>query len=80
MADWKPEQSDLDEVGVYVSSGIGGFDIIEREHIKLMQGQGRSHHLSFLPQLSISLPDTFRFDMERAGRIRRRRARLPHMQ
>ncbi len=26
MADWKPEQSDLDEVGVYVSSGIGGFD------------------------------------------------------
>ena len=38
MADWKPEQSDLDEVGVYVSSGMGGFDIIEREHIKLMQG------------------------------------------
>ena len=38
MADWKPEQSDLDEVGVYVASGIGGFDIIEREHIKLMQG------------------------------------------
>ena len=32
------EESDLDEVGVYVSSGIGGFDIIEREHIKLMQG------------------------------------------
>ena len=38
MAEWKPEQSDLDEVGVYVASGIGGFDIIEREHIKLMQG------------------------------------------
>ena len=32
MSNWKPEQSDLDEVGVYVSSGIGGFDIIEREH------------------------------------------------
>ncbi|MGH9742390.1 MAG: beta-ketoacyl synthase N-terminal-like domain-containing protein, partial [Candidatus Acidiferrum sp.] len=31
-ANWKPEDSDLDEVGVYVSSGIGGFDIIEREH------------------------------------------------
>ena len=29
-ANWKPEDSDLDEVGVYVSSGIGGFDIIER--------------------------------------------------
>ena len=23
---------------MYVASGIGGFDIIEREHIKLMQG------------------------------------------
>jgi len=38
MSGWKREDSDLDEVGVYVSSGIGGFDIIEREHIKLMQG------------------------------------------
>src|ERR1700739_652865 len=38
MAEWNPEQSDLDEVGVYVASGIGGFDIIDREHIKLMQG------------------------------------------
>jgi 3-oxoacyl-[acyl-carrier-protein] synthase II len=37
-ANWKPEDSDLDEVGVYVSSGIGGFDIIEREHWKLVQG------------------------------------------
>src|SRR5690348_1363175 len=37
-ANWKREDSDLDEVGVYVSSGIGGFDIIEREHWKLLQG------------------------------------------
>src|SRR5438045_2572842 len=37
-ANWKPEDSDLDEVGAYVSSGIGGFDIIEREHWKLVQG------------------------------------------
>ena len=37
-ADWKPEQSNLEEVGVYVSSGIGGFDIIEREHGKLLFG------------------------------------------
>ena len=27
-----------DETGVYVASGIGGFDIIEREHSKLMEG------------------------------------------
>jgi 3-oxoacyl-[acyl-carrier-protein] synthase II len=27
-----------DEVGVYIGTGIGGFDVIEREHTKLMQG------------------------------------------
>ena len=37
-ANWKPADSDLNEVGVYVSSGIGGFDIIEREHWKLVNG------------------------------------------
>src|SRR5258705_12459550 len=38
MSGWKPEQSDLDEVGVYVSSGIGGVDIIARAHGKLLKG------------------------------------------
>ncbi len=78
MAEWKPEQSDLDEVGVYVSSGIGGFDIIEREHIKLMQGGPGKISPFFIPSAIIN---TFRFDMGRAGRIRRRRrrARLPHI-
>ncbi len=36
MSGWKPEDSDLDEVGVYVSSGIGGFDIIERGAAEMM--------------------------------------------
>ena len=27
-----------ESVGVYVASGIGGFDVIEREHSKLLQG------------------------------------------
>src|SRR5260221_5952028 len=31
-AEWKPEQSNLEEVGVYVSSGIGGFGIFATEH------------------------------------------------
>ncbi len=44
-ANWKREDSDLDEVGVYVSSGIGGFDIIEREHWKLVQGVCRGRRL-----------------------------------
>jgi len=54
MADWKPEQSDLDEVGVYVSSGIGGFDIIEREHIKLMGGPGKISPF-FIPSTIVNL-------------------------
>ena len=82
MAQWKPEQSDLDEVGVYVASGIGGFDIIEREHIKLMQGgPARFRRSSFPRPSSISLPATSRFATVRAGRIRRppRPAPLRHM-
>lgn len=55
MAQWKPEQSDLDEVGVYVASGIGGFDIIEREHIKLMQGGPSKISPFFIPSAIINL-------------------------
>ncbi len=78
MAGWKPEQSDLDEVGVYMASGIGGFDIIEREHIKLMQGgPGRFRPFSFLRPSLIWRLGTFRFAMVRAGRIPRRPQRAP---
>lgn len=55
MADWKPEESDLDEVGVYISSGIGGFDMIEREHIKLIQGGPRKISPFFIPSAIINL-------------------------
>jgi len=55
MAQWKPEQSDLDEVGVYIGSGIGGFDIIEREHIKLMQGGPSKISPFFIPSAIINL-------------------------
>ncbi len=55
MSGWKPEQSDLDEVGVYVSSGIGGFDIIEREHIKLIQGGPNRISPFFIPSAIVNL-------------------------
>src|SRR5262244_3700610 len=55
MADWKPEQSDLDEVGVYVSSGIGGFDIIEREHGKLLNGGPNRISPFFIPSAIVNL-------------------------
>jgi 3-oxoacyl-[acyl-carrier-protein] synthase II len=55
MSGWKPEQSDLDEVGVYVSSGIGGFDIIEREHIKLINGGPNRISPFFIPSAIVNL-------------------------
>ena len=54
-ANWKPEDSDLDEVGVYVSSGIGGFDIIEREHLKLVQGGPGKISPFFIPSAIVNL-------------------------
>lgn len=54
-ANWKPEDSDLDQVGVYVSSGIGGFDIIEREHWKLVQGGPGKISPFFIPSAIVNL-------------------------
>jgi 3-oxoacyl-[acyl-carrier-protein] synthase II len=54
-AQWKPEHSDLDEVGVYISSGIGGFDIIEREHGKLLNGGPNKISPFFIPSAIVNL-------------------------
>ena len=56
MANWSKEtENDLDEVGVYVSSGIGGFDIIEREHWKLVQGGPGKISPFFIPSAIVNL-------------------------
>src|SRR5262249_54991430 len=56
MAQWSQEkEADLDEVGVYVSSGIGGFDIIEREHWKLVQGGPGKISPFFIPSAIVNL-------------------------
>ena len=56
MASWSKEtEPDLDEVGVYVSSGIGGFDIIEREHWKLVQGGPSKISPFFIPSAIVNL-------------------------
>jgi len=56
MAQWSQEKEpDLDEVGVYVSSGIGGFDIIEREHGKLQQGGPGKISPFFIPSAIVNL-------------------------
>jgi 3-oxoacyl-[acyl-carrier-protein] synthase II len=56
MANWTKEtEADLDEVGVYISSGIGGFDIIEREHWKLVQGGPGKISPFFIPSAIVNL-------------------------
>ncbi len=55
MSGWKPEHSNLDDVGVYVSSGIGGFDIIEREHGKLLNGGPKKISPFFIPSAIVNL-------------------------
>ncbi len=56
MSGWlKETEPDLDEVGVYVSSGIGGFDIIEREHWKLVQGGPGKISPFFIPSAIVNL-------------------------
>ena len=54
-AKWTADQSDLDEVGVYVSSGIGGIDIIEREHWKLVNGGPSRISPFFIPSAIVNL-------------------------
>jgi 3-oxoacyl-[acyl-carrier-protein] synthase II len=38
MSDLKISAEESETAGVYVASGIGGFDVIEREHQKLLTG------------------------------------------
>jgi 3-oxoacyl-[acyl-carrier-protein] synthase II len=47
--------SNADLVGAYVASGIGGFDIIEREHSKLLEGGPGRISPFFIPAAIINL-------------------------
>ena len=44
-----------EQVGVYIASGIGGFDVIEREHTKLMQGGPGKISPFFIPATIVNL-------------------------
>jgi len=44
-----------DSTGVYVGSGIGGFDVIEREHSKLLQGGPGKISPFFIPSAIVNL-------------------------
>ena len=44
-----------DRVGVFIGSGIGGFEIIEREHANLMQGGPRKISPFFIPAAIVNM-------------------------
>jgi 3-oxoacyl-[acyl-carrier-protein] synthase II len=55
MADLKVTPDTAESTGVYVASGIGGFDVIEREHSKLLQGGPGRISPFFIPAAIINL-------------------------
>ena len=48
-------ESNADEVGVFIASGIGGFSTIEREHFELINGGPRRISPFFIPASIINL-------------------------
>jgi 3-oxoacyl-[acyl-carrier-protein] synthase II len=48
-------QEDAERVGVYIGSGIGGFDVIEREHTALLEGGPRKISPFFIPASIVNL-------------------------
>ncbi len=55
MADMAVVPEMAESTGVYVASGIGGFDVIEREHSKLLQGGPGRISPFFIPAAIINL-------------------------
>jgi 3-oxoacyl-[acyl-carrier-protein] synthase II len=55
MSEVKITQEIAERTGVYVASGIGGFDVIEREHSKLLNGGPGRISPFFIPAAIINL-------------------------
>ncbi len=55
MSGLQVTDQNADRIGVHIGSGIGGFDIIEREHTNLMQGGPRKISPFFIPAAIINL-------------------------
>ena len=51
----KVDATNSDRVGVHIGSGIGGFDVIEREHTNLMNGGPRKISPFFIPASIVNL-------------------------
>jgi 3-oxoacyl-[acyl-carrier-protein] synthase II len=55
LANLKVDPSFAERVGIYIGSGIGGFDVIEREHKNLLSGGPRRISPFFIPSSIINL-------------------------
>jgi 3-oxoacyl-[acyl-carrier-protein] synthase II len=55
MSGLKITEDNADRVGVHIGSGIGGFDIIEREHSNMLNGGPRKISPFFIPAAIINL-------------------------
>ncbi len=51
----KVQPEDAEQVGVYIGSGIGGFEVIEREHITLLKDGPRRISPFFIPATIVNL-------------------------
>ena len=55
MSGLKVTPENAENIGVYIGSGIGGFDVIEREHTALMEGGPRKISPFFIPASIVNL-------------------------
>src|SRR6266436_5882785 len=55
MSGLKVTPENAENIGVHIGSGIGGFDIIEREHTALMEGGPRKISPFFIPAAIVNL-------------------------
>src|SRR5262249_57688249 len=55
MSGLKVTPENATRVGVHIGSGVGGFDIIEREHAALMNGGPRRISPFFIPAAIVNL-------------------------
>jgi 3-oxoacyl-[acyl-carrier-protein] synthase II len=55
MAGLKIDPSNAEEVGVFIGSGIGGFEAIEREHKKYLEGGPSKISPFFIPAAIVNL-------------------------
>ena len=55
MSELKITPENATRVGVHIGSGVGGFDVIEREHLELLKGGPRKISPFFIPAAIVNL-------------------------